>query len=45
MDTSTKAVAADVPELVGPRKPLASHLAVFAVERTRLNGTVQTVHA
>jgi hypothetical protein len=27
----------------GPRESLASHLAVFAAERARLNGTVETI--
>jgi predicted dehydrogenase len=45
MDAFTAAVAAGRPELIksGPRESLASHLAVFAAERARLNGTVETV--
>ena len=27
----------------GPRESLASHLAVFAARRARLNGTVETI--
>jgi hypothetical protein len=27
----------------GPRESLASHLAVFAAERARLSGTVETI--
>jgi hypothetical protein len=29
--------------LSGPGESLASHLAVFAAERARLNGTVETI--
>jgi len=45
IDAFTAAVAAGRPELIksGPRESLASHLAVFAAERARLNGTVETV--
>ena len=45
MDAFTAAVAAGDPALIksGPRESLASHLAVFAAERARLNGTVETV--
>jgi predicted dehydrogenase len=45
MDAFTAAVAAGRPELIksGPRESLASHLAVFAAERARLNGTVEAV--
>ena len=45
MDAFTKAVALGDPEPIrsGPRESLASHLAVFAAERARLNGTVETV--
>ncbi len=45
MDAFTAAVAAGRPELIksGPRESLASHLAVFAAERARLNGTVETI--
>jgi len=45
MDAFTAAVAAGRPELIksGPRESLASHLAVFAAERARLNDTVETV--
>ena len=39
------AVAAADPSriLTGPRESLAAHLAVFAAEQARLNGTVVTV--
>lgn len=45
MDAFTAAVATGNPELIrsGPRESLASHLAVFAAERARLNGTVETI--
>jgi predicted dehydrogenase len=45
MDAFTEAVAAgdSAPIRSGPRESLASHLAVFAAERARLNGTVETV--
>ena len=45
MDAFTAAVAAGRRELIksGPRESLASHLAVFAAERARLNGTVEAV--
>ena len=45
MDAFTAAVATGNRELIasGPRESLASHLAVFAAERARLNGTVETV--
>jgi predicted dehydrogenase len=45
MDAFTAAVAAGNPRLIssGPRESLASHLAVFAAERARLNGTVETI--
>jgi predicted dehydrogenase len=45
MDAFTEAVAASDPERIrsGPRESLASHLAVFAAERARLNGTVETL--
>lgn len=41
----TAAIAAGRPELIksGPRESLASHLTVFAAERARLSGTVETV--
>jgi hypothetical protein len=47
MDAFTAAVAADRRELIksGPRDSLASHLAVFAAERARLTGTVETIPA
>jgi hypothetical protein len=47
MDAFTAAVAAGRPELIksGPRESLASHLAVFAAERARLTGTVETVQS
>jgi predicted dehydrogenase len=47
MDAFTTAVATGNPELIrsGPRESLASHLAVFAAERARLNGTVETIPA
>ena len=42
-DAFTAAVATGNRELIasGPRESLASHLAVFAAERARLNGTVE----
>jgi predicted dehydrogenase len=45
MDAFVAAVASGNRELIrsGPRESLASHLAVFAAERARLNGTVETV--
>jgi predicted dehydrogenase len=45
MDAFTAAVATGNPDLIrsGPRESLASHLAVFAAERARRNGTVETV--
>jgi hypothetical protein len=45
MDAFTEAVATGNPGAIrsGPRESLASHLAVFAAERARLNGTVETV--
>jgi predicted dehydrogenase len=45
MDAFTTAVATGRRELIksGPRESLASHLAVFAAERARLNGTVEMV--
>jgi len=45
MDAFTTAVATGDPALIrsGPRESLASHLAVFAAERARLNGTVETI--
>ena len=45
MDAFTGAVASGNRELImsGPRESLASHLAVFAAERARLNGTVETI--
>jgi hypothetical protein len=45
MDAFTGAVATGNRELIrsGPRESLASHLAVFAAERARLNGTVETI--
>ncbi len=45
MDAFTGAVATANRELIlsGPRESLASHLAVFAAERARLNGTVETI--
>ncbi len=45
MDAFTGAVATGNRELIlsGPRDSLASHLAVFAAERARLNGTVETI--
>jgi predicted dehydrogenase len=45
MDAFTEAVAAGDPGAIrsGPRESLASHLAVFAAERARLNGTVETL--
>jgi hypothetical protein len=45
MDAFTRAVATGNRELIssGPRESLASHLAVFAAERARLNGTVEDI--
>ena len=45
MDAFTGAVATGNRELIlsGPRESLASHVAVFAAERARLNGTVETI--
>ena len=45
MDAFTAAVAAQDPGLIlsGPRESLASHLAVFAAERARRDGTVETL--
>ncbi|MFI1964906.1 Gfo/Idh/MocA family protein [Streptomyces pathocidini] len=45
MDAFVSAVASGEPTLItsGPRDSLASHLAVLAAERSRLNGTVETV--
>jgi predicted dehydrogenase len=45
MDAFTGAVATGNRELIssGPRESLASHLAVLAAERARLNGTVETI--
>ena len=45
MDAFTAAVATGNRELIksGPRDSLASHLAVFAAERARLDGTVETI--
>ena len=45
MDAFTAAVATGDRTLIssGPRESLASHLAVFAAERARLNGTVETI--
>ena len=45
MGAFTAAVATGNHELIssGPRESLASHLAVFAAERARLNGTVETI--
>jgi predicted dehydrogenase len=45
MDAFTGAVATGNRELIlsGPRESLASHLAVFAAERARLKGTVETI--
>jgi predicted dehydrogenase len=45
MDAFTAAVATGRRELIssGPRESLASHLAVFAAERARRNGTVETI--
>ena len=45
MDAFVAAVAAGNPDLImsGPGESLASHLAVFAAERARLNGTVEPV--
>jgi predicted dehydrogenase len=45
MDAFTGAVATGNRELItsGPRESLASHLAVFAAERARRNGTVETI--
>ena len=45
MDAFTAAGATGNRELIssGPRESLASHLAVFAAERARLDGTVETI--
>jgi hypothetical protein len=45
MDAFTAAVASGDRALIksGPRESLASHLAVLAAERSRLNGTVETI--
>ena len=45
MEAFTGAVATGNRDLImsGPRESLASHLAVFAAERARLNGTVETI--
>ena len=45
MDAFTAAVATGDRALIksGPRESLASHLAVLAAERSRLNGTVETI--
>ena len=45
MDAFIGAVATGNRELIssGPRESLASHLAVFAAEQARLNGTVETI--
>jgi hypothetical protein len=45
MDAFTGAVATGNRDLIlsGPRESLASHLAVFAAERARVNGTVETI--
>jgi predicted dehydrogenase len=45
MEAFTAAVATGRRELIasGPRDSLASHLAVFAAERARRNGTVETI--
>jgi predicted dehydrogenase len=45
MDAFTAAVATGNRELIasGPRESLASHLAVFAAERARREGTVETI--
>jgi predicted dehydrogenase len=45
MDAFTAAVASGNPDLIrsGARESLASHLSVFAAERARLNGTVETL--
>jgi predicted dehydrogenase len=45
MDAFTSAVATGNRELIssGPRESLASHLAVLAAERARLNGTVEDI--
>ena len=45
MDAFTAAVASGNPDLIlsGPRESLASHLAVFAAERARRDGTVETL--
>jgi predicted dehydrogenase len=45
MDAFTGAVATGNRELIlsGPRESLVSHLAVFAAERARLDGTVETI--
>ena len=45
MEAFTAAVATGDRAMIksGPRESLASHLAVFAAERARLNGTVETI--
>jgi predicted dehydrogenase len=45
MEAFTAAVATGDRAMIksGPREALASHLAVFAAERARLNGTVETI--
>jgi hypothetical protein len=45
MDAFTAAIATSDRALIksGPRESLASHLAVLAAERSRLNGTVETI--
>jgi hypothetical protein len=45
MDAFTAAVATGNRDLIlsGPRESLASHLAVYAAERARLGGTVETL--
>jgi hypothetical protein len=45
MEAFTAAVATGDRGMIksGPRESLASHLAVFAAERARLNGTVETI--
>jgi predicted dehydrogenase len=45
MEAFVSAVAAGDPALIksGPRESLVSHLAVFAAERARLSGTVETI--
>jgi hypothetical protein len=39
------AVSGDTPEAIvtGPQESLETHLAVFAAERARLNGSVETI--